>query len=116
MFDDLDPGERATLDQACADAHAAFYPAFEEWRHRVDSGQVAPVAVAWPLSVAVPDSLVVAGKCGARRADFAELGKQAALAEQRNGRDAYLELSDDADEMLGKEMYFWYVKYKDRES
>ena len=57
MFDDedLDPAELAVLDEACAEARAAFYPAFEEWKQRVDSGQAQPMPLAWPLSVAVPD-------------------------------------------------------------
>jgi len=118
MFDDedLDPTELAAIDRACAEARAAFYPAFEEWKQRVDSGQAEPIPLAWPLSVAVPDSFVVEGKCAGRRAEFAELGKQAALSNQRNGRDAYLELSDDPDELHGDELYFWYVKYRDSTS
>jgi hypothetical protein len=115
MFNDsLDASERAALDAACREAHEAFGPAFEQWRRRVDAGEVAPIQVSWPLSVAVPDNIVVGGKCASRRAEFAELGKQAALAAQRQGRDAYLELSDDPDELLGQEMYSWYVKYRAR--
>lgn len=109
----LDADERAALDRACSAAHDAFRPAFEQWKRRVDAGEVAADVDAWPISVAVPDSAVTQGKCESHRADFAQAGKQAALSTQRHGRDAYLDLSDDADELFGREMYFWYVKFRD---
>jgi hypothetical protein len=111
--ENLDAGERAAIEQACKAASEAFNGAFQEWKRRLQAGDASPISVAWPLSLAVPESVVVQDKCESRRAEFAELGKQAALATERRSRDAYLELSDDPDELLGKELYFWYVKYRD---
>jgi hypothetical protein len=114
MFDDenLDALERAQLEKACAEAHAAFYPAFQAWSRRLEAGEDLPRSDSWPLTVAVPDTVISAGKCEERREEFAELGKKAALSTHRQGRDAYVELSDDPDEIFGKEMYFWYVRYR----
>ena len=114
-FDDenLDAHERALLEKACSQADDSFDAAFQEWSERVDAGEVKADVDTWPLSLALPDSDVTVHRCESRRADFAALGKQAALSTQRHGRDAYLELSDDPDELLGRELYFWYVKFRE---
>lgn len=114
-FDDenMEAQERNQLQQACSAADEAFGAAFDQWRQRVEAGELAADVDTWPILVSVPDTVVIKDKCESYRAQFADAGKQAALSNQRRGRDAYLELSDDPDELFGRELYFWYVRFRE---
>ena len=114
-FDDqnMEPQERAQLQQACSAAEQAFRAAFDQWRKRVEAGELAADVATWPILVSVPDTVVIKDKCESYRSQFADAGKQAALSTPRRGRDAYLELSEDPDELFGRELYFWYVRFRD---